>query len=197
MRNLLLAIFVVSSFAVALEKTIQVLTPSRGGIKPIIVSVSYQVQHPLLSGTKFRAHPFPGLRQLIVSGKVSKILYISKAGEIFEILNFPFSKTERRKLLQQVVYGTLEGVSGESLPLSDEARDELALYFISTYQEQPTLEGLSKLFFLLQRNKNTGFDREKACAFLKANQKILMEHGGITQAALDSLLKEKCPVGSG
>lgn len=162
MQILLGFIFFISASVFGEEKVLQILTPSKKGEKTIISVVSYSVQHPLLKGTTLRAHPFPGLRQLIVAGKVSKNLYTSNAGELFEIINFPISQAETKRVLQQIIYGSEDGVTGECLPLSEVTQDELGVYFSSQYKDDPNLESFSKI---------PGFDRTKACAFLKANKK--------------------------
>lgn len=197
MKVIALLVATLASASFANEKTIQILTPSKAGEATTIVPVVYSVQHPLLTGGMFRAIPFPGLRQLIVSRKVSKLLYTSNAGELFEALELPLSKTEKRRVLQKIMYGGLEGVSGESLPLAEDSRTELAAYFASKYEEEKSLEGFSKVVFLLQQKKDFNFNREKACAFLKANQQAVLDAGVLTKSALAVLFKSSCSSGSG
>jgi hypothetical protein len=192
MRRLFFSLFLVSGLAPGIEATVQILTPKKVEDKITITAVSYQVQHPLLKGSTFRAHPFPGLRQLIVNRKVSQNIYTANSGELFEVLSLPISKRERKRVLQQIVFEGAEGVRGEALPLGEEAQRELAAYFIAHYKEDATPGNLSKVIFLVQQPKENAFDWKVACAFLRNNQKGVVGMGIITKPALDLVLKNNC-----
>ncbi|MFM8270338.1 MAG: hypothetical protein ACKN9V_09140 [Pseudomonadota bacterium] len=190
-------LFLAQSISFSQEKTIQLLVPQKKGATNAVVKVTYQVQHPLLACSTLRALPFPGVRQLIVDGKVSKTVYISNEGVLFEAVHFPFSKTERKRVLQKISLGGSEGVSGDCLPLTEKARDELTTYLGAKYQEELSAEGVFKTVYLLQQKKTFGFDKLQACAFLRASEKSILEKELLTPPELALILKSYCKMGSG
>lgn len=183
-----------------LISTVQILTPIQKN-KPVqLVPVSYElmaqpgrVRNPAATGipTLFES-PLPGTALIKFKQGTAKTIYGQESGALFEELDLVVEGKKKKRVLQRIVFGGPDVVSGQVYSLAPAAREELGRYFAENFRTGKTVEDFSRALFVLQTTDQKQVKFDLPCKFIKTNRIEILEKVQIKREIFELLLAGTC-----
>ncbi|NBV51336.1 hypothetical protein EBR03_09790 [bacterium] len=183
-----------------LISAVQILTPIQKS-KPVqLVPVTYELmsqpgrsRNPNLSGTPtLFESPLPGTTPIKFKQGSGKSIYSQESGALFEELDLVVDGKRRKRVLQRIVFGGPEVVSGQVFSLLPAARQELGRYFSENFRTGKTTEDFSRALFVLQTMDQKQVNFDLPCKFVKTHRLEILEKVQIKREIFELLLAGTC-----